>query len=557
MGKLIKGIHHVSLKASNEEEYQKLIWREEWNAVYLKSRLQYLAFAMICGLVAHGYIMFSKIPNYDEYVSIFHYGGGYNLGRWFLALMGNFFFRIDGCYSLPWLNGLVTLLFLSLGILLFLEGFPGLGKGSKGLIIMILLAFPSVTTIFSYMFTAPFYAFAIFLAAVGFFLAVKYRYGFLVAPVCLCLSMGIYQAYFVMCATFLLSFLLCMSVSEEKNVKEVITTALKFLVTLAGGMLLYFIVNTIMLRIQHITLSDYQGISGMGNYSVNSLIAAALSTYKGFADCLTTNYKSMFPNPVFHLAGWTGVILTVVCAVAVLRKQVKKQPVKMLLFVVILAIMPLCMNLIHVMCAESIDNIHALMCYGAAGLFFVPILLWSSCVEKGEGTKEKQADIRGNEQKKVEKQFVCKTAFSLHAVCLTIAILFYVKFANTYYLSLELYFDQTYAMMETMAVRIQMTEGYRQDMAVSFGGSYSDIVSPLWEMRDVDLLDGTYRVSHIMNTQLLRDNVFRHYLGQDIRDLPLSEEIRTSQEYAEMPCYPNDGSIRVIEDSIVVKLSDG
>ena len=57
--------------------------------------------AFIGGLICHGYEMFAKHPNYDEFISIFHYGGGYELGRWFLSLLGNLVFRIDGCYSLP------------------------------------------------------------------------------------------------------------------------------------------------------------------------------------------------------------------------------------------------------------------------------------------------------------------------------------------------------------------------------------------------------------------------------------------------------------------------
>ena len=55
-----------------------------------------------------------------------------------------------------------------------------------------------------------------------------------------------------------------------------------------------------------------------------------------------------------------------------------------------------------------------------------------------------------------------------------------------------------------------------------------------------------------------KTNYIRYYLGYDFQDVSFDwmMVLRNSSEFAEMPCYPEEGSIRNISGTTVVKLSE-
>ncbi len=61
---------------------------------------------------------------------------------------------------------------------------------------VLLISFPAMTSLFAYMFTAPYYMFAVLLMISAVYMTVKYSYGFLPAIIMMGFSMGIYQTYF-------------------------------------------------------------------------------------------------------------------------------------------------------------------------------------------------------------------------------------------------------------------------------------------------------------------------------------------------------------------------
>ena len=497
-----------------------------------------LLIAFVSGVLIHGYMMFNKYPNYDEYISMFHYGGGYHLGRWFLALLGNFLFRIDGCYSLPWFNGLLTVAFLAVAIVLFLAPFEIEKLYHNVLLVVMFLAFPTVTATFSYMFTAPFYAFAVLLAALAFYLTVKYRFGFIVSALLLGLSMGIYQAYFNLLAAFLLIYLLTMCIAEKYKVSQIVAAGFRYLGALAGGMAVYFVANIVLTMLQGVSLSSYQGISNMGQYSLSSIMNAIAVCYKTFFSFFYQDYKSLLPYPIMNGLIILGMVITVTCVVWIIIKNGKRNWLKSLFFVAGMAVMPVAVNLICVMCAESMETIHTLMCYGVVLMYFIPLIF----------------------QEKIRQSFGQKRWMSVTGVVYRVGIIavmaLYIRFANISYFSYQLYFQQTYSVMQTLSARIQMTPGYELQTPVGFGGVYTDKAAPMWEMRYVDNLAGTYKPAYIINSGAMRANIFKYFLGTAYTETMIGEEILESEEYLAMPVYPDDGSIQRMGDVIVVKFSE-
>lgn len=126
---------------------------------------------IICGIFAHLFALTNVIHNYDNMAVLPNgYGTGLNSGRWLLTVFGN----------------LLLYVFLILRVLYFLH--------SGGIFIVS----PPVTSMLFFMYTAPYYAFAVLLAIMAVWIINQYKFGFLAAVVMCACSLGIYQAYFPM-----------------------------------------------------------------------------------------------------------------------------------------------------------------------------------------------------------------------------------------------------------------------------------------------------------------------------------------------------------------------
>ncbi len=494
--------------------------------------------ALLIGILTHGYMLFNKLPNVDDYVSMFHYGLGYPLGRWFLALMGNFMFRIDGVYSLPYLNGAFFLFTLALSITIFLKPFPFHNKWVKRIFAALFVSFPTVTSTMGFMFTVPFYGLAILLMAIGFYLTVTYRYGFLISILLMCCSLGIYQAYWCLCAAFLLLFLIAACMNPDTKNKDFLVLCLKSFITLLLSVLLYLIINNIMLKLQNITLSDYQGVSQMGAFEFSQIPAILGNAYGWFFKMLYENYLYITWYPIVRVVIGAGYFITLLLLV-IACLQNRKNMIKVGALILFTAILPLTVNSIYIMCNDA-STVHILMCYSVVLVFFAPFVYLHGVMAQ------------------CNKRNILQYTKAAYLCCLVLVTFLYVRLANLYYFDLDLSYRETTGFMTTLSTRIQQTEGYTMDKPVYFHGLYPHASNRnIWELRPVNQMHGTIDVDNVINSPLMRQNFFKVYLGQAFYEITDNNLITGLQDtIAKMPSYPDDGSIQILDDIIVIKLSD-
>lgn len=534
----MKGIFMAEKTMKMRINSVKELLREDF---YNRETLFVFAIAFAGGLFAHGYELFAKHPNYDEFISIFHYGGGYNLGRWMLSLIGNFIFRIDGCYSLPWFNGLIFIALIAASSVLFLKPFKLKSKWAEALIALIMMTFPSVTSTLSYMFTAPFYALSIFLAALAFYLTVRFRYGAIIAAFLLCFSMGIYQAFFCLLAVFLLVYTLVEIFTEEdKTVSAILISAGVRLAMMVAGLLMYIVANKVITSVRKVDLSSYQGISNMGRYSAGSIFNALGQCYVKFFKFFTGDYNGLLPYKVLNIALIIGWMVAIFALVIFMVRIVRKSPVKAIFAGICVILLPLGINLIFVMCADSLKTVHSIMCYGMAAMFVIPVILVRRALD------DKSLKKAGS---------VLRVAGIVNAVVLLGVVFLYSKYANISYLAYELHYEQMYSSFETLENKIRNAEGYKDELPLCFVGTYSDEVD-LWQLEKTSALAGTYKTSYVMNYGEARAQIFSTYLGYAYSETVPDEAFLSEEEIVEMPCYPDDGSVRVLDDRIVIKFSE-
>ncbi|MBQ7925640.1 MAG: glucosyltransferase domain-containing protein [Lachnospiraceae bacterium] len=495
-------------------------------------------FAALAGLLSHAYMMTNKFPNVDDYVSMFHYGQGYALGRWLLALMGNFMFRIDGTYSLPFFNGMLYLCTLVLSITIFLKPFSFKSKWTKRILAALFVSFPTATATMGFMFTAPFYGLAVLFMAIAFYLLVQYKYGFIFSALLACCSLGIYQAYWGLLAGFLLLYLITLCVQKECSYRDIITLALKSLIALLAGVIFYLIINNIMLHLQGVEMVQYQGASQMGLFDLSRIPLILKNAYGYFFAFTTENYLFVTWYPLVRMVIAIGYLLTL-CTLLFTCLSKQLHVLKKVGCAIFILVFPLAVNSIYLLCNDA-TSVHTLMCYSVVLVFFIPFVM-----------------LRGA-MNNTSRDILFRTAKSLYLAAVLLVTVIYVRFANIYYLNLQLAYEESYSFMETLSTRIQDTEGYDDEFPILFYGTYDQKVNRnIWELRMVNNMFGTIDVNDIINHYLIRQGFSRIYLGNQFNEtFDMSVINNHPVEIKQMPCYPNDGSIRIMDEVIVIKFSE-
>lgn len=117
----------------------------------------------IWGIFSHGMVLFNKYNIHDDVSALFEIGTTYTSGRWMLEILRKITWELfgQGAYSLPVFNGMVSIFFIALAsyfitVLLKIQK-PSICISISG----ILVSFPTITGLFGYMFTAPYYSVSI------------------------------------------------------------------------------------------------------------------------------------------------------------------------------------------------------------------------------------------------------------------------------------------------------------------------------------------------------------------------------------------------------------
>ena len=121
------------------------------------------------GLLVHLYMMTNKLPNHDDIHQLFFNMDLRISGRWFLQYAGT----ISSYFSMPWVNGILILLYISLSTSLIVGILEIKSKIFILIISGIMISFTGVVAVFVYMNSADAYFLALFMSVLGAYLYLK------------------------------------------------------------------------------------------------------------------------------------------------------------------------------------------------------------------------------------------------------------------------------------------------------------------------------------------------------------------------------------------------
>ena len=104
--------------------------------------------SIVCGLIAHGYMLTNKLCYHDDAASYFSFGADYTSGRWVIGLCRDLQFRLGMMqYSTPLWNGFIFILLLAFVSGIFVKMFQIENYLVAGIIGAVMICFPTVTSI--------------------------------------------------------------------------------------------------------------------------------------------------------------------------------------------------------------------------------------------------------------------------------------------------------------------------------------------------------------------------------------------------------------------------
>lgn len=496
---------------------------------------------VVWGIITH-LAVFSAGLMYHDGLYYSGLGSTYTSGRWLLGVINDVGSNCLGIYQLPYLNGFITILFLAVSVMLITSVLKVRTKFSGALIGAILVSFPSVASLFSYMFTAPAYSLSLLMSIIAVYLVNEKRtLPRIAAGACfMCMSLGIYQAYLAFAAPLALIVVICDGLREQDtDVKALFKKGIIFIITLLFGLILYLLINNAFVAIKDISLTSYQGINKMGQASFEEIITAVRFAY---SQCFSCKWLGIISSVFMQRLSQIVEILTVLLFVYALFQS--RAALKKCIFLsVLFLLVPLAINSIYLIQAHSIVKVHSLMRYALVFTYIFPVILidivpWD-------------VNIR-----KVENAF-CTASLAI----IILVPLCYTYRDNTAYLSASTTQQQTVLYLNSLVTRIRCMDGYSDELPVAYIGKSinDDTIDRLPSYDRIYTFNLYQSVTEILVPAMKQDRL-KTYLSLHLAFSPQvitdTEEIEESDEFKTMPCYPDSGSIKIIDDVIVVKFSE-
>ncbi len=534
----------MNLPAEVVQRLKKCI-RGQWKLAFLS--------AFICGLLVHMPMLLSDIPNHDGLDSMHFNQNMITSGRWFLMVACGF----SSYYTLPWLIGLLSILWLAVAATLLIEFLEVKDSCCIVLISCLLVTFPSIASTFTYAFTMDGYMLSLLLAVASVLCVKKYRNGFWLGAVCLAFSLGIYQSYLPVAAILSIYGILMLAMDRSAGgIRQKWTRALRYVYMGVLGLVLYYGILQVLLKVQGKELNTYQGINSLDGLFAEGLQSGIQMVGSMYRDFFAFSLKgNVIINNGLSL---TAVLILLLSALVVLcRLAVKGGWWKSAWFYglsVLLAVgIPISANLILVISSDV--TYHLLMRYQWVLFLILPLAFVSRY------TTGKDPDVTETEavSEPLLKRDVSRwNVWATWGVVIAGALLVW-NFAVTDhigYSNLQKKYEKTYAYCVRLLDRIEQTEGYYQGIPVAMIGVVGDESYPTTDITqnvtsNLIGMNGDVLLYTGNNYELF----IKHYLGATLNILPAEAmgEIYYSQEYREMESFPGESSVKLVDGIIYVK----
>lgn len=467
-------------------------------------------------------------------IDIFHKANKWeiSLGRWGISFLDT----IRGGFVDRFIIILLCMFFLALSSMFIVKTFKIKNKMSILILSAIIGVAPQFTETYMFIYCADSYCFAMLLSVLAVYFLNKSsenRIYYLFAFLCVIFSSALYQAYLGV----LISLALILSIKNlfnNEDIKSEILKLIKNIVAIFIGIVSYYLITKILLKINGLELVSYKGANGVGIELIKALPKSIVQCYKDF-------FNFFFGNNIIYNSAWKRIyinsILFIVSFISTIciftRNKLDKKFIRILIMTGIIALLPICMNIMDIIAPTTHINLVT-----GPGILTTIVLL---------------AVIYNNLENKTLENVI---KYSLILLSFILIITFILG-NNITYIARQDTFNNYYTISNNIYNRVTLLEGYSKEQK--------------WLFSDVIYYNSKYKAK--ANGFISNDNetwknyggcselnkkFYDKYLGIDIGlcSYEKYKEITQTKEFKNMPIYPDDGSIAIIDNVVVIKISN-
>lgn len=487
---------------------------------------------IIVGLMAHMYKFTNTLLNHDSLFSIYSKMNMSSSGRWFLMPACG----ISSYYDLPWLNGILSLIYAGLTGAVIADIFNIKSKHVLILAGAILVSFPSITNTFFYEFTADGYMLSMLLAAltVRFSMVGDRKKGHvLIAILCICLSCGIYQAYVSFALLLAVAHFMQELLKNERENKEYYRWIGKQFIVFGAGLLSYYIIWKLCLHFGNAEAGSYLGLDSLGQEKlgfVAMIISAVKKTARGLANFFLG--RNVFEYGWTLYAALNALFLLLAGAVlitAVIKEKLYKRGAHFVLFLLCIIATPVFAFIWYF--AANAEAYHMVMLQSLSIVYIFTLVL--------------------------SQDYFKKTPRAAAALLFAVLAFKFTVNANICYFEMEKSEGRTRTMAAEIVTRVhELDEGNVEKFAI-IGGEEVSLAS-LNQEKTGEIMVNAHQISdnlifdHPHGGAYLTEIAGIGYQGVSESELG---EMENSPLVKDMPAWPEKGSVAVIDDVAVIKLS--
>ena len=420
------------------------------------------------------------------------------------------------------------MLYLGISTLLIQNLFNIKRKISVILLSIVLAVFPTFTETYFFLYCADSYCLAFLLSVIAVIGIKKYiktdkiKYAS-IAIISTVMTCSLYQAYLGL--IFGLYAIYIITNKKDINIKVILKTIL----ILCLSVIIYYALVNCILAIKGIKLATYKGANSLGIETIKQIPKSVIHTYYDIANFLFGN-KVIYNNIYYRRIINSVMVLSIILLIRKSKEYTIKSIITRSIFI---GILPICIAIMDIIAPTTTINLVT-----GPGLITIYILIITLLDKYKFSSKI---------QKILEILIVTMIVITMHT--------FIIQNNYTYRVREHTY-QNFYTIQNNIYTRGTSLKGYKKEMKWLF----SDTIPFYSEYRkfgngfisnDNETYIGIRRSS---NTQIM--NFYKNYMGINISICSTDEydQIVNTEEFKEMQSYPNDNSIRIINNCVVVKI---
>lgn len=496
-----------------------------------------IIYTFVIGLIAHGYGFLNLTISGDSLTEFYLSGLIYHkiaLGRFAAPI---FTLLLGGKIVLPWTFGLISLFLIGLSVYLISTIF----NISRNIDIFVVAGIMTVNqcsiSLFStYLHDSMADTFALLCSVLSAYFLIKSIHdnkipNGLFGVLFIIISLACYQAYISVTLTILILYLIRSLINNEASPKKMILCGIQWICILGIGSVSYLLTAKGIMKIVNAeyTVTTYNSLSKM-QVLPSRFVSSLAEAYVLPLHELTNPDSFIWPTRTLRilLACWF-ITLTTTFFIRILKNRNSYKLGHYLLFLLLIILIPLCVNIAHLLVGMSHDLMHYAFCL----VLCAPILIFRGTTSSNGSFGE----------------------YSILAILieLLVIILCNIQTANAVYVKKD--FERQHGLFEMtkLITNIEHQEGYQYGQTkVAFIGTLPGSCVP-----------GTNRICTIMGCFFHTPTdgstykaYCRTYLQYDINhvDEDMVKEIQKSNIYKDRPRYPDPDGIFFIDDVLVVKM---